>query len=244
MYARCGYCCVGWEETLHGRQWVTAYLKCMFGVFDAVFTCHCSVHLWNDSWHLLRYAIVTRPVRQGRLKLALEEVLSYRPDPSEPCSLQTAPDQAAAALSAAVGTPFPFVSSLSHQPASSQEGRFHQGVFQTAPGQNGNASALGEPLQGRQDSRRSSGQMSTVSSASGSVLPSPSELAPLKSMSSIAGSNPSSQGTDLEYSLHTRRHSLHRAPKVCLSTRPHPLMSATVMSATIMSVTAHCYSQS
>lgn len=207
-------------------------------------TCHGCVYLWNDSCHLLRYAIVTRPVRQGRLKLALEEVLSSRPDPTEPSRLQTAPDQAAAALSASAGTSFPSSSSLSHQPASSQEGQFHQGVFQTASGQNenaleqnGNASALGEPLQGRQDSRRSSGQMSTVSSASESLLPSPSELAPLRSVSSIAGSNPSSQGTDLEYSLHTRRHSLQRAPKVWPQHSPLSTQSATVMSATTMSVT-------
>ena len=173
---------------------------------------------------------MTRPVRQGRLKLALEEVLSSRPDPNDPSMLQTPHDSAAAAPSASAVTTSSS-SSSSLQLASSPGRRPPHGMLQpilghnrVASGQNGNAPGHMTSLQSRQDSHQSSGLLSFGSSTSGSLLPSPWELAPLQSMSSLGGSNPSSQGTELEGALQTRRHSLHRAPKVCplLAYGPYP----------------------
>lgn len=162
---------------------------------------------------LLRYAIVTRPVRQGRLKLALEEVLTSRPDPNDPSALQTPHQSAAAAASASSLTTSSSFSSRGLQSASSP-GRPPQGMLQTALGQNGNAPAQSISLQRREDSRRSSGLLSNSSDTSGGQLPLPCELALLQSMGSLAGSNPSSHGAEPENALQTRRHSLHRAPKV------------------------------
>ena len=172
---------------------------------------------------LLRYAIVTRPVRQGRLKLALEEVLSSQPDPDDPSLLQTPHASAAAAPSACAVTTSSSSSGSSLQLASSP-GRPPPGMFQSALGQNGNGPRQIASLQRRHDSHQSSGLLSHGSSTSGSLLPSPCELAPMQSMGSLSGSNPSSHGAELENALHTRRHSLHRAPKVCpfLAYGPHP----------------------
>ena len=163
---------------------------------------------------LLRYAIVTRPVRQGRLKLALEEVLTSRPDPNDPSALQTPHHSATAAPSASSLTTSSSSSGGSLQSASSP-GRPPQGMTQTALGQNGNAPVQPISLQRREDSHRSSGLLSNSSDTFGSQLPLPCELAPLQSMGSLAGSNPSSHGAEPENALQTRRHSLHRAPKVC-----------------------------
>ena len=169
---------------------------------------------------LLRYAIVTRPVRQGRLKLALEEVLSSRPDPNDPSVLQTPHDAAAAAPSSS-GSSLQLASSPGRRPPHGmlQTALRHNGVASgqngKAPWQNGNVPGQVASLQKRQDSHQISGLLSNGSSTSGSLLPSPCELAPLQSVDSLAGSNPSSQGAELENALQTRRHSLHRAPKVC-----------------------------
>ena len=170
-----------------------------------------------------RYGIVTRPVRQGRLKLALEEVLSSQLDPNDASKLQS---PHAAATTAPVDTNSS--STPSHQLASSTGLSQSQDMKQTPPGQdqdsprqNGNAPHLDgyapvqlASLHSRQDSRMSSGHMSNASSASGNLLPSPSDLAPLQSL----GSNPSLHGADSEFPLNSRRHSLQRAPKVCCST--------------------------
>ena len=180
--------------------------------------------------HLFRYAIVTRPVRQGRLKLALEEVLSSQPDPNYPSLLQTPYDSAAAAPSACAVNTSSSSSGSTLQLASSP-GRPPPGMFQSAPGQNGfapgqngNGPRQMASLQRRQDCHQSSGVLSNGSSTFGSLLPSPCELVPMQSMGSLSGSNPSSQGAELENALQTRRYSLHRAPKVCplLAYGPYP----------------------
>ena len=156
-------------------------------------------------------------MRQGRLKLALEEVLTSQLDPHDASKLQS-PHGHAASTTASAHTSSLSSSPPSHQLVSSSGLGQNQGMTQDSPRQNGNALQMDgyapvqlASLHSRQDSRMSSGHMSNASSASGNLLPSPSELAPRQS----TGSNPSSHGADFEFPLNSRRHSLQRAPKVC-----------------------------
>ncbi len=168
-----------------------------------------------------RYAIVTRPVRQGRLKLALEEVLTTQPDPPDPATLQSPHDHAPSAIAATTAALPATAQSLNNgsttQSAPSQAGHANSDGNLNQPGLSPAALRASQdaPLQlpsmlSRRDSQMSSGRLSNVSSASGNLLPSPLDLTHKNS----SVSSPSSHGTEYEFALQSRRHSLHRAPKV------------------------------
>lgn len=169
-----------------------------------------------------RYAIVTRPVRQGRLKLALEEVLTTQPDPSDPTLLQTPNDYASAPTatapaSAQSSSPGPNSQSAPNQ-APSSHGNLNSSQVPASPAALRISQDAQPELQtgGRRDSAVSSGRLSNASSASGNLLPGPIDL--LHSNSDV--SSPSSHGTCFEFALQSRRHSsLQRAPKVSLPAR-------------------------
>ena len=123
-------------------------------------------------------------MRQGRLKLALEEVLTTQPNPSDPTLLQTPNDHASATTATAPASaqslsagpnsqsaPIQPVGNLnaSHVPASPAALRISQDAqleLQTA---------------GRRDSTVSSGRLSNASSASGNLLPAPIDLSAAQS---------------------------------------------------------------
>lgn len=162
-----------------------------------------------------RYAIVTRPVRQGRLKVALEEVLTTQPNPSDSAPPIQAP-LTAAAMAAATATAasasaqpmcagLPIQSSIS-QPASSD------GMPNQIPGSSASLAASQDAqAELLLANRRGSDRLSTAFSASGILLPSDSDSAKRNS----TGSTPSPCGVmEFESALQSRRHSLHRAPKV------------------------------
>jgi len=161
-------------------------------------------------------------VRQGRLKLALEEVLTTQPDPSDPTLLQTPNDHASATTATAPASAQslsagPHTQSAPNQPAGSLGNLNPSQVPASAAALRISQDAQPE-LQtgGRRDSTVSSGRLSNASSASGNMLPAPIDLLHRNS----AVSSPSSHGTDIEFALQSRRHSsLHRAPKVSLPER-------------------------
>lgn len=148
-------------------------------------------------------------MRQGRLKLALEEVLTTQPDPSDPTLLQTPNNHATAAAPASAqseSAPNQSTGSLGNlnttqvpaSPAALRISQDAQPELQTG---------------GRRDFTVSSGRLSNASSASGNMLPAPIDLSHRNS----AVSSPSSHGTCFEFALQSRRHSsLQRAPKVRL----------------------------
>ena len=169
-----------------------------------------------------RYAIVTRPVRQGRLKLALEEVLTTQPEPSDPTLLQTPNEHASATTATAPAS----AQSLSAGPdsqsapkqSSGSHGNLNPGQVPASPAALRISQDAQPELQtgSRRDSTVSSGRLSNASSASGNLLPAPLD----SSHRNSAVSSASSHGTDFESALQSRRHSsLQRAPKVSLPAR-------------------------
>ena len=161
-------------------------------------------------------------MRQGRLKLALEEVLTTQPDPTDPATLQSPHDNAAsfttpngdsapftAAIAAPTSAPAEAVSNLYSQTGDAQANARHPGPSPAALRVSQDAPLELPSLQSRRDSQLSSGRLSYASSTSGPGLPSPTELAGKSSSPSP------SHGTEFEFPLQSRRHSLHRAPKVC-----------------------------
>lgn len=164
-----------------------------------------------------RYAIVTRPVRQGRLKVALEEVLTTQPNPSDPAPTVQAP-LTAAAIAASTATAAsasasaqPMCAGLTVQSSISQPAS-SDGMLNQTPGSSASLAA-GQDAQAESllASRKGSDRLSTAFSASGTLLPSDSDSAKGNS----TGSTPSPCGVmENESALQSRRHSLHRAPKV------------------------------
>ena len=157
---------------------------------------------------------MTRPVRQGRLKLALEEVLTSQPDPSDSAPNVHAP-LTAAATAAATATA---ASALAQRNGLTIESSPDQ--LATSDGMSNHMPGSSASLAASQDAqaesllagRRSSDRMSNASSASAAHLQR-SELAQRNS----TGSTHSSHGPlEFESALQSRRHSLHRAPKVSL----------------------------
>ena len=189
----------------------------MLALVSTSFSCCPDVTSW-----ICRYAIVTRPVRQGRLKLALEEVLTTQPNPSDPTILQTPNDHASAPTATGPASPQALSAGLHSRSASNQSAgslaNLHPSQVPASPA----ALRISQDAQpewqtgGRRDSTVSSGRLSNASSASGNLLPAPIDL----SHRSSAVSSPSSHGTDFEFALQSRRHSsLQRAPKVSLPAR-------------------------
>ncbi len=161
-------------------------------------------------------------MRQGRLKLALEEVLTTQPDPSDPTLLQTPNDcasapTATAPASAQSSSPGPNSQSAPDQSTSSL-GNLNSSQVPASPAALRISQDAQPELQtgGRRDSTVSSGRLSNASSASGNLLLGPIDLSHRNS----AVSSPSSHGTCFEFALQSRRHSsLQRAPKVRLLAR-------------------------
>ena len=178
-----------------------------------------------------RYAIVTRPVRQGRLKLALEEVLSSQPNPADSAPLQSADSpiashiaagddelpahddsSASCTASAAAGAPTESAFRNAHQdPSVIPNGATHMAWSPAALGQGQNGQSelpLLHSMHSR-PSQMSSGQLSNASEASGGLLPTASDLSRRQTSSPSTSHN-----TDFDLALQSRRTSLHRAPKV------------------------------
>ena len=158
-------------------------------------------------------------MRQGRLKLALEEVLTTQPNPSDPTLLQTPNDFAAATTATSSASAQSLSAGPNSQSAPIQPvGHLNPSQVPASPAALRISQDAQPELQtgGRRDSTVSSGRLSNASSASGNMLPAPIDLLHRNS----AVSSPSSHGTDFEFALQSRRHSsLHRAPKVSLPER-------------------------
>ncbi len=158
-------------------------------------------------------------MRQGRLKLALEEVLTTQPDPSDPTLLQTPNNHASAPTATAPPSPQSSCPGPNFQSAPNQStsslGNLNPSQVPASPAALRISQDAQPELQtgGRRDSTVSSGRLSNASNASGNLLPSSMDLSHRNS----AASSPSSHGTDFEFALQSRRHSsLQRAPKVSL----------------------------
>ena len=159
-------------------------------------------------------------MRQGRLKLALEEVLTTQPDPSDPTLLQTPNDHAYAATATAPAPAQSLSAGPSSQSAPTQPiGNLNASQVPASPAALRISQDAQPELQtaGRRGSTVSSGRLSNASSASGNLLPAPIDLS---SHRGSAVSSLSSHGTDFEFAVQSRRHSsLQRAPKVSLPAR-------------------------
>lgn len=138
-----------------------------------------------------RYAIVTRPVRQSRLKLALEEVMSTQPDP-------TLPQLPSTKQPTAVLKPFTPASDAHCADAAESSAEPQSQFCQQAPG--------------CETMHNGSNQQAMRPSSVSTPFQEP-QAPDSDPGSSVYSNNPHSLASDVEAASH-QRNSLQRAPKV------------------------------